>query len=70
MTHVDKGNTNVGDEKLMRTPRDTNVVASRKETTDVNQLKSELTNVDLCKIRATNVNQRTTHLDLPASNLV
>ena len=35
--------------KLMRTPRDTNVVASRKETTDVNQLKSELTNVDRVK---------------------
>ena len=40
-----QGKINVGDEKLMRTPRDTNVVASRKETNDVNQLKSELTNM-------------------------
>ena len=48
-SHVDRGNTNEGDEKLMRTPRDTNVVASRKETTDVNQLKSELTNMDHVK---------------------
>ena len=46
---MDRGNTNVDDEKLMRTPRDTNVVASRKETTDVNQLKSKLTNVDRVK---------------------
>ena len=37
------------DEKLMRNPRDTNVVAFRKDTTDVNQLNSELTNVDRVK---------------------
>ena len=43
------GNTIVGDEAPMRTPRATNVVDSRKETTDVNQLKSELTNVDRVK---------------------
>ena len=42
---MDRVNTNVFDEKLMRTPRDTNVVASRKKTTDVNQLKSEVTTI-------------------------